>query len=209
MWRLNSARTSSPNGIPRHTELVLLVAILILAGGLRMGWPGLTEFKADEAHLMSLALDMAERQHLPIRGLGSSVGLPNFPMSVWLYALPLMVWKHVYSATLFTGLLNTVAVLGCWWFVRRYWGPAAALVAALMYAVSPWAVLFSRKIWAQNLLPLFVMVWAISAALTFVEWRRRFILLHLLSLGVAAQLHFSAIVLIAATAAFCFSFGGG
>lgn len=199
-------RANRPSGLPRRTELVLLAAILILAGGLRMGWPGLTEFKADEAHMMSLSLDTVEGQRFAIRGMGSSVALPNFPMSVWLYALPLTMWKHVYSATLFTGLLNTLSVLGCWWFVRRYWGPTPALAAALMYATSPWAVLYSRKIWAQNLLPLFVIVWAVSAALTFVERRPRFILPHLLSLGVAAQLHFSGIALIAATAAFLLLF---
>lgn len=171
-----------------------------------MGWPGLTEFKADEARLLTMALDLAEGQQFHIRGISSSVGLPNFPMSVWLYALPLVVWKHVYSATLFTGLLNTLAVLGCWWFVRRYWGTTAALAAALMYATSPWAVIFSRKIWAQNLLPLLVMVWAISAALTFVERRPRFIVLHLLSLAIAVQTHISAVALVAATAVFVLFF---
>ena len=199
-WNLGG--THPPSVFSRRVELAVLAAILILAGGLRMGWPGLTEFKADEAHLMKLALDMVEGLRFPMRGIGSSVGFPNAPMSVWLYALPLVVWRHVYSATLFTGLLNTLAVLGCWWFVRRYWGSTAALAAALMYAVSPWAVMYSRKIWAQNLLPLFVVGWAISAGLAFVERRPRFVLLHLLCLAVAVQLHLSAIALIVATVVF-------
>ena len=171
-----------------------------------MGWPGMTEFKADEAQLMSLALDMVEGRGLALRGMVSSVGLPNTPVSVWLYAVPLLLWKHVYSATLFTGLLNTLAVLGCGWFVRRYLGNVAALAAMLMYAVSPWAIFYSRKIWAQNLLPPLVMLWAISAALTFVERRPRFIVLHLLSLAVVAQLHFSGLALLPATAILLFLF---
>ena len=206
MWNLNRERVNPSNNPPRRAELALLVAILILAGGLRMGWPGLTEFKTDESLMMSLALDMVEGQHFPLRGMSNSLCLPNFPASVWLYALPLVVWKHVYSATLFTGLVNTLAVLGCWWFVRRYWGSTAALAAALMYAVSPWAVIHSRKIWAQNLLSPCVMVWAISAALTFVERRPRFILLHLLSLAVAIQIHPSTVALAPATAMFLLLF---
>jgi 4-amino-4-deoxy-L-arabinose transferase-like glycosyltransferase len=193
-------------GRPSRAELIPLIIILILAAVLRMGWPGLTEFKADEARLLTLALDVAEGQQFHVRGISSSVGIPNFPMSVWLYALPLVVWKQVYSATLFTGLLNTLAVLGCWWFVRRYWGAGAALAATLMYAVSPWAVIFSRKIWAQNLLPLLVMIWAISAVLTFIERRHRFIIIHLLSLVVAVQTHLSAVALVAATALFLLLF---
>ncbi|MFZ5919402.1 MAG: ArnT family glycosyltransferase [Chloroflexota bacterium] len=188
------------NPISQRLERWLLAAILLLAAGLRLGWPGLTEFKADEAHMVTLALDTIQGQGLAVRGMGNSVGLPNFPMSVWLYALPLALWPHVYSATLFTGLINTLAILGCWWIVRRYWGPGAALAAALMYTVSPWAVLYSRKIWAQNLLPPWVLGWAIAGLLAFVERRRRFILLHLLCLAVAVQIHLSALALIPATA---------
>jgi hypothetical protein len=148
---------------------------------------------------------MAEGQ-FQWRGISSSVGFPNFPMSVWLYTLPLVVWPHPYAATLFTGLLNTVSVLGCYWLVRRYWGATAALSAALLYAVSPWAIIYSRKIWAQDLLPLFVVGWGIGAALTFVEGRRRWIIVHLLCLAVAVQIHLSAVALIPATGVFLFVF---
>ncbi|MFZ0544708.1 MAG: hypothetical protein WAM60_04690, partial [Candidatus Promineifilaceae bacterium] len=145
-------------------EIGFLVLILLVAALLRMGQPGLVEFKRDEANLFSLALNMAKFQTFAVRGISSSVGFPNFPMSVWLYTLPLLVWKHVYSAILFTGLVNTAAVLGCWWLTRRYWGITAAFAAALFFAVSPWAVFHSQKIWAQNLLPPLVVGWAIGAA---------------------------------------------
>ena len=192
--------------ISRRTEIVLIIIILLLAGILRLSWPGLTEFKADEARLLALALEMAEGNGIARRGISSSVGFPNFPMSVWLYAIPVYLWSHVYSATIFTGLLNTLAVLGCYWFTRRYWGIIAALNATIMLAVSPWAIIYSRKIWAQNLLPLFVMLWGISAALTFVERRQRFIWFHLLALAIAVQIHLAAAALIPATLIFLIIF---
>ncbi|MFO7679510.1 MAG: hypothetical protein R6X34_05615 [Chloroflexota bacterium] len=183
----------------RHWQEWLLVAALIgLAGGLRLGWLGINEFKADEARLLALALDMADGK-LALRGISSSVGLPNFPMSVWLYALPLVVWPHAYAATLFTGLLNTLAVLAGYWLVRRYWGAVAAVSSTLLFAVSPWAVIFSRKIWAQNLLPLFVMLWVIGLALALVDRKPRFIWLALVALAVAVQIHLSALALVPAT----------
>ena len=79
------------------------------------------------------------RHVFPLRGISSSVGFPNFPMSVWLYALPLFISPHPYAATLFTGLLNTLSVAASYWLVRRYWGPTAAIAAALLYATNPWA----------------------------------------------------------------------
>jgi 4-amino-4-deoxy-L-arabinose transferase-like glycosyltransferase len=120
-------------------------------------------------------------------------------MSVWLYALPLVVWPHPYAATLFTGLLNTGAVLACYWLVRRYWGMMAAVAATLMFAVSPWAVIFSRKIWAQNLLPIFVMAWVIGLALALVDRKPRFMWLALVALAVAVQIHLAALALVPAT----------
>jgi len=182
----------------RSTEIILVLLLIALAGLLRMGWPGLTEFKADEARLLALALEMREGQ-FALRGISSSVGFPNFPASVWVYTLPLLVWPHVTAATIFTGLLNTLAAAACYWFVRRYWGPTAALAATLLLVVSPWAILFSRKIWAQNLLPLFVMGWGVGAALAFVERRPRYIWLHLVSLALAVQIHLAAVGLAPAT----------
>ncbi|NJN53500.1 MAG: hypothetical protein HC804_01345 [Anaerolineae bacterium] len=195
-----SERSSS--FVSPRAEIVLLVIVLVITAVTRMGWPGLTEFKADEARLLELALQMADFERFPVRGISSSVGLPNFPMSVWLYALPLFLWKSVLAATLFTGLLNALAVLACYWLVRRYWGVEAALTAALLFAVSPWAIHHSRKIWAQNLLPFFVVGWGITAMLTFVESRSRWIIAHLLCLAIAAQAHLAALALIPATAVF-------
>lgn len=187
-------------------EIVLLVAILLLAGVLRLAWPGLSEFKRDEALLMARALEMVDTGQIATRGISSSVGLPNFPASVWIYALPLAISDHVYSATLFTGLLNLVAVLGGWWLARRYWGTTAAVAAALMFAVSPWAVFHSQKIWAQNLLPILVVGWAICAGLAFVEGRRWFVVGHLLLLALAIQVHFAAVALLPATIIFLIVF---
>ena len=187
------------NTISRRVEFLLLAVVLILTAVLRTSFPSLTEFKADEARLTLLALEMAEGTAFHIRGISSSVGFPNFPMSVWLYSLPLLIWKHPYAATIFTGVLNSLAVLGSYWLVRRYYGVEAALVAALMFAVSPWAIHHSRKIWAQNLLPFFVVGWGIAAALAFVEQRKRWLIVHFLALAIAVQIHLAAVALVPVT----------
>lgn len=180
-------------------EWVVLAAVIALAAVLRLARPDLTEFKADEGRLLTLALETSGGQ-VAVHGIASSVGFPNAPMSVWLYALPLTLWRHPYAATMFTGVLNTLAVGGVYWIARRYWGVTAALVAALLLAAGPWAILFSRKIWAQNLLPIFAVAWAIGAMLAFIEERRPFVVLHLVSLAVAVQIHPAAIGLVPATA---------
>lgn len=181
-------------------ELVLFVICLSLAAVLRMGWPGITEFKRDEAHLYTLALDLAEFQSFPLRGIGSSVGIPNTPLSVYLFALPLFIWKSPLAATLFVGLLSTASVALAYLLVRRYWGPRAALFASFLYAVAPWAIIYSRKIWAQNLLPLFVVAYIFAALLALVDRHRHWLIVHLILLAVIVQIHLSGVSLVLVTA---------
>lgn len=181
--------------LSRRQETLLVVLLLLLGALLRLSAPGLTHFQADEARLYMRAWTMAQEGSLATHGIASSIGFPNSPVSVWLYALPLVIWPHVYAATLFTGLVNLLALAGCWWIARRYWGPVAALAALLLFAVAPWAVVHSRRIWAQNLLPPIVVLWAIGALLAFMERRPRFVILHLLALSLAVLVHFAAVAL--------------
>ena len=62
--------------------------MFFLAAVLRLGAPGITEFKRDEATLSRLALDLAKGEDFPILGIGSSVGFPNAPINVYLFAIP-------------------------------------------------------------------------------------------------------------------------
>ena len=192
-------------GRPSWAEVAAVAAILILAAVVRLARPDLTEFKADEGRLLTLALQAAAGD-VPPHGIASSVGFPNAPLSVWLYALPLLFWRHPFAPTMFTGLLSTLAVAGVYWLARRTWGVPAALAAALLLAAGPWAIIFSRKIWAQNLLPLFAVGWGIGAALAFVEGRRPMVVLHLVCLALAVQLHPAAAGLAPATLLFLLVF---
>ncbi len=188
---------------PARWEWLALAAILLLAAALRLGAPGVSEFKLDEAHLSQLALDTARGRDFPLLGIGSSVGIPNMPVSVWLFALPFLLSSDPTIATLFVGLLNVIAVGLTWWLPRRYFGPGAALVAALLFAASPWGVIYSRKIWAQNLLPPFVLLTVGSGLIGLLEDSRphrwRWLIAHALLLAITVQIHYAAIVLIPLT----------
>ncbi len=181
---------------PQKGEMLALVGVLLLSALLRTGWPGIVEFKLDEANLLALAMDLVEGRSVPLQGTGTSFGLPTSPLSVYIYALPVLLWRNALWVTWFTGALNVVATALCWKFVRRYWGAVASLFAALLFATHPWAVHFSRKIWEPNLLPFLSLCWAITAALAFFEHGDRALPAHLGFLSVAAQVHFSGLALV-------------
>jgi len=183
--------------MPRQRwERPLLVAILLLAAALRLGAPGITEFKRDEANLSQLALDLAQGRDLPLLGIASSVGVPNPPINVYLMAIPYTLGSSPIPATLFVGALNVIAVALTWRLARRYYGPVVAVLAALLYAVGPWAVIYSRKIWAQDLLPPFVVAVVFTGLLAFGERRTWAHWLHWPLLALAVQIHYGAFVLV-------------
>jgi hypothetical protein len=131
-------------------EWIALVLILLLAVGLRLTRLELIEFKYDEATVARGALAIARGERLPAVGMVSSQGPHNLPLSEYLLALPFRLSHDPRLAAGFLGLLGAVAVGLTWWVGRREFGPLVGLVAAALFAASPWAVSFSRKLWAQN-----------------------------------------------------------
>jgi 4-amino-4-deoxy-L-arabinose transferase-like glycosyltransferase len=177
-------------------EWTAFAAILILAAILRLGAPGVIEFKRDEAALSQLALDMARGENFPLLGISSSVGIPNAPFNIYVMAIPYFFSSDPTLATQFIGLLNVLAVGLTYLLARRYYGVTAAVVAGLTYAVSPWGVIDSRKIWAQDLLPFFILLTLGTGLAGFVEGKKWGQWLHLPLLVITGQIHYAAFVLL-------------
>ncbi|MCI0710322.1 MAG: glycosyltransferase family 39 protein [Chloroflexi bacterium] len=182
----------------RRTEITLFIAVMLVAAFLRMGNPGITEFEGYEATLSQLARDVATGEDFTLVGTQSSDGFPNSPVSVYLLTLPYALDNNPVLAHLFVGLMNLLALALIWKFARRYYGRVAAFVAGLAFAVSPWAVIYSRTVGAQNLLVPFVVATVFTGTLGFLEPqpKRPAQWLHIPLLALTVQVHLSAISLI-------------
>jgi 4-amino-4-deoxy-L-arabinose transferase-like glycosyltransferase len=173
-----------------------LMAIMLVAAYLRLSNLELTEFKLDEAHVCSKAAEFLASGHPPLVGIGSSVGAANPPLFIYLAAIPISLSRNPAVIAGFIALLNVGAVLGCYLLAREYFGEKAGLIATLLFAVSPWAVFYSRKIWAQDLLPPFVALFFAAIFSTLVKRKPRQLILVFLWLACLIQLHLSALALI-------------
>ena len=203
----------------RRLAPLIIIGVLLLAAYLRLNHLEWTEFKLDEANLSRLSLNLARGVELPLVGIGSSTGIPNLPLAAWLIAIPYAVSSSPIVATGFVALLNVIAVAGCFALAKTwlslYGQPGsghagdiwtAALLATLLFAVAPWAVIHSRKIWAQNLLPPLVLLWAWTGWLAFVRRRPRAVLGHWLALAACIHVHYSGLWLLPVTLAWMIVF---
>ncbi len=197
------AITAVPDGDPerpaaswrRPWELVLLLGIVALAAWLRLRQLDLVEFKLDEAVAFDAARHILDGDLRSV-GLTSSVGALNPPLFLYLTALPLVVWDDPLAATAFVAVLAVIAVALTYVVLRPRFGALAALAGAALFATAPWAVLYGRKIWAQDMLPVFTvsLLWSLFCVLE--RSRTRAVLLVPVLLCVTFQLNFSAIALV-------------
>ncbi|MBN1815164.1 MAG: glycosyltransferase family 39 protein [Anaerolineae bacterium] len=184
----------------RRLELILLCVVVLLAAWLRFRHIDQAEFLWDQSEISKWALDAGRRGEFRFIGPMSSTGLTTFPVAIWLMAVPFALSPSPVFGTGFVALINLLAVIGCYFLARHWFGRRAALVAALLYTVAPWAVIYSRKIWHTVLLPPLVVLHVATAWLAFVKGRRWALLAHGLVLAMLVQTHFAALPCVLLTA---------
>lgn len=168
---------------------------MALAFVLRFERPALVEFKRDEATVARIAQAIVYEGYLPAVGVDASMGIDNLPLTLYLIALPTLLWRDPLASVLFTMLLNTLAVWGCYAFGKAYFDAKIGLIAALLFAVNPWAVLYARKIWCQNM-PWATLIFFAAVFATFVKSRRWAIVVAFVGVAALLGLHLSGLAAI-------------
>ncbi|HWH10236.1 MAG TPA: hypothetical protein VG165_03850 [Solirubrobacteraceae bacterium] len=143
----------------RRRALAALGVAVLLGLVLRLVWPSDMEYKADEVYLFTHATGP---DPFPWVGQTSGVGTPNPGMGIWVYSVIARVFALDSPVGLVRGVmvLNVVALVALVAFALKVVPPRQRepwLWGAALVAVNPLAVLFSRKLWIQSVLPPFVL----------------------------------------------------
>lgn len=177
----------------RYSTGQILFGLIILAAlYLRLYNLSYMEFKGDEAFNSFKALAFAREGAVPLTSAVSSTGINEFPLFIYIIALPFYFTKNPVYAAGFIAVLNTAGVALCYYFVKRFYSSSAALIAAAFYAVNPWQIVFSRKIWTQDLLAPFILLFIYFTYEAVYEDKKRRIIPAMVSLAFVLQLHLSA-----------------
>lgn len=161
VWAWFGARWRGLVGALAQPDARVMWGIVLLAAVLRLSSLDLLEFKADEVNHLVRGLEVVEHGRLPLVGGGSSYGPAKPPMMTYLMALPLAFGRDPRYAAAFIAMLNVAAVAGTFLVARRYYGLRAAMIAGLLFAVNPWAVVMSRKVFTADVLaPMAVVLFA-------------------------------------------------
>lgn len=152
---------------PATSSRLWLLLILVVAGALRLQNLPAIEHNVDHAYPIWQGLMTLEQGYLPLTAQGTSVLFANPALTGYLYLPALMASRSPFSVYLWVITLNT---LGMWFTYaagRDLFGDRVGLIAALLMALNPWMIEYSRTSWVQALLPfwgplvfwLFASVW--------------------------------------------------
>jgi len=134
---------------------IYIVAIIAIGSFLRLVWFDLMELKFDEVEMLRLTRHWLETG-IPQYGMMSGVGIRNPPGFVFVLLPVMALTASPLVVGFWVALLNITAIALMFVLGRTIGAPRAGLFGALFMAAHPWLVLYSRKIWAQSVLPLFV-----------------------------------------------------
>ncbi|MBF0630775.1 MAG: hypothetical protein HQL89_07255 [Magnetococcales bacterium] len=167
-------------------------SLLTMAVLVRITFLDMIEFKEDEFNAIVLAWKQLTGSSLAQVGLKSSTGLYNPPFFVYLMTLPVAWTTDPRMVTLFVILLNLAGLFILYRLLRWAFSESCATLTTLLFASSPWAILYSRKIWAQDcLFPFMMGLVAVLVSLSerYRPWK---VWLTFLLLAIVTQLHMSA-----------------
>jgi 4-amino-4-deoxy-L-arabinose transferase-like glycosyltransferase len=140
--------------------------VFVIAAFLRLSLVSTSRFTDDEAAFYRDSLSVAKGASHPRLGPPITGGEARHPGPAFFYLMAVSQWisPTPEAANAWVALLGAFAVLLFWWALREPFGERAAALAALMYACSPWATLYSDRIWNSNVIP-FLVALALWAAL--------------------------------------------
>lgn len=189
-----------------RTRFVFVGVAFIAGVTLRFLYLPWMEFKVDEFRAVGLAI-LNVHHPLVLTGIPSSIGIPNPPFFIYLLSLPVLFTADPVIVTGFVAALNIAGLLLFYLFLRRFVNVETAMWSVALLSTAPWAIMFSRKLWAQDLLVpcLILFLWSFFSHRkrpTALKARGTFAILAILT-----QLHMSAWFLLIPLVIFCVLFG--
>lgn len=175
--------------------LFWIIVILFGAAFFRIFFLNLIEFKLDEATTVYQTTQFFISPHIIQRGLISGIGVYNFPLFNYLILLLGLFSRDPQFITFLIALINTMLVPIFYLIIKRYYNQVTAVFAAFLLAFSPWAILFSRKIWAQDLILLLFLPFFILLHELIIKKKTQLTMPVFILLALLIQLHASGLFL--------------
>jgi 4-amino-4-deoxy-L-arabinose transferase-like glycosyltransferase len=189
-----------------NLSILFFLFIILFAIYFRLASIDLAEFKGDEARDSFIAKDLVEKGKVPLLGAPTMIGGNSGPIYYFLLALPFSLSANPIVASAFIASLNVIAVVVTYKFARDFFNERIALIASALTAVSPFVIIFSRKIWNPDLIFPFSIILLYSVYSVVLKKNAKFLIPLFVSLSFLVQIHAITLFLVPALLIFLFKF---
>lgn len=178
--------------LQQHKTNIFLGFILILAAFLRLFRIGdYLTFLGDEGRDVLVVYNILHG-HLTLLGPTASVG-GFFLGPIYYYFMTPFLWLFNYNPVgpaVMVALFGILTVWLVYYVGAKFFSVKAGVIAALLYAVAPVVILYSRSSWNPNLMPIttLLLMWVLYKAISKSKFWQ-FILVGFI-FGIAMQLHY-------------------
>ena len=193
------------------TEVIFLIGILLLGAFLRLyKIDQYMTFLGDEGRDAIIVRRLLVNFDPILIGPGTSIGNMYLGPIYYYLIAPFLLLANFspVGPSVFIALLG-VATIFFVWFVVRDWFPkgsepleesknfkGGALIAALLYGISPVVIIYSRSSWNPNIMPFFSLLTIYSIWKWWFEKKLNWILVTAISMGFVLQSHYLGLLLI-------------
>ena len=173
--------------------------IFILAAVFRLTNLSLIEFKADEALAIFSAAKFWQQPFIASNSGVSSIGVLYPPLSYFLITFLSFLSRDPIFISLIIALINCILIVLFYLVVRKYYGNVVAILSSVWLALSPWAIIYSRKIWNPDLIWLLLLPFFYFLHQLLIDKNKKATLWLFLLLALLMQLQFSGVYLFIVT----------
>lgn len=163
--------------------------IILIAAYFRLAYVDLAEFKGDEARDAFVAKNFVENGIVPLVGAPTSVGGNAGPFYYFILSVPFFISANPIVASAFIAILNVVAITLTFKFSKEFFNERIALIASALVVASPFALIYSRKIWNPDLLFPFSVVLLYSLYSFAIKKKSKYLVPIGISFAILLQLH--------------------
>ncbi len=129
-----------------------VVVIFMAASFFRLLFLDLIEFKLDEAIWIYEITRFFLKPYLVTGTFAPiSIGLFYFPLPMYVFILFATLSRNPAVVSFVIALFNVFGIIFFYFMVKKFYGNTVAIFSSLLLSLSPWSILFSRKIWTPDL----------------------------------------------------------
>ncbi len=176
----------------KRKTLYFLLFLALISSILRFIYPSLTIFDHETISYFDTARSIGSG-NIVLYGYHISETLG--PSIYYIYYILSLISSNYLMHVYFVALLNVLAVVISFFFVKKFLNTKIAVFSSLLYATSIWHLFYSRFVWNPNYIPFLAVLFFYGMFSSVVNKEHKFILLSFASFGLMLHFHLSALLL--------------